>query len=73
MSEGLDRIFASKAAMRGRLAALPIEQKLVMLNELRARELALRASAAALRGAPEGAATPASGAEVVDSPTTHRG
>ena len=38
------KILQSKRAFRQRLAARPIEEKLAMLDALRERELALRAS-----------------------------
>ncbi len=43
MSPELDRILAGKDAMRLRLAALPIADKLRILDELRAREMSIRA------------------------------
>lgn len=43
MTNEHDKIFAGKNAMRRKLAALPIAEKLCILNELRARELSLRA------------------------------
>lgn len=44
MSFDLAKILQSKLAFRQRLAARPIEEKLAMLDALRARELALRSS-----------------------------
>ena len=42
MTSDLEMIFASKAALRRRLASLPIAEKLQMLDELRERELVIR-------------------------------
>jgi hypothetical protein len=44
MSADWDRIAASKRALRKRLAALPFEEKLRLLDVLRERELAIRAA-----------------------------
>ena len=44
MSFDLAKILQSKRAFRQRLAARPIEEKLAMLDALRERALALRAS-----------------------------
>jgi len=44
MTFDLDAIAASKRAYRRKLAALPIVEKLRMLDRLRERELALRAA-----------------------------
>jgi len=44
MSFDLARILQSKRAFRQRLAARPIEEKLAMLDALRARAIALRES-----------------------------
>ena len=44
MTFDLTKILQSKRAFRQRLAARPIEEKLAMLDALRERELALRAS-----------------------------
>ena len=46
MTEELERILASKRDHRVRLAALPIAEKLRMLDSLRERELTLRGRAA---------------------------
>jgi hypothetical protein len=47
MTFDLARIMASKRAFRHRLAARPIEEKLALLDELRARAIALRESRSA--------------------------
>ena len=44
MTFDLAKILQSKRAFRQRLAARPIEEKLAMLDDLRARALALRSS-----------------------------
>ena len=44
MSFDLAKILQSKRALRQRLAARPIAEKLAMLDALRERELALRSS-----------------------------
>lgn len=44
MTFDLAKILQSKRAFRQRLAARPIEEKLAMLDALRARALALRSS-----------------------------
>lgn len=44
MTFDLTRIMQSKRAFRQRLAAKPIEEKLAMLDTLRARTIALRGS-----------------------------
>jgi hypothetical protein len=44
MSDWMSQMLASKRAMRSRLAALPIAEKLVLLDKLRGRSLALRAA-----------------------------
>ncbi len=44
MTFDLAKILQSKRAFRQRLAARPIEEKLAMLDALRARTLALRSS-----------------------------
>lgn len=49
MSTPMRRILEGKRAMRRRLAALPFAEKLVLLERLRARSLAIAASRAALR------------------------
>lgn len=59
MTFDLARILQSKSAFRQRLAARPIEEKLAMLDALRARAIALRESrpapaTSALREAPPG-------------------
>ena len=46
MTFDLDKIIQSKREFRQRLAAKPIEEKLAMLDALRARTIALRASRA---------------------------
>jgi hypothetical protein len=46
MSVDFQRILTSKRAMRRNLAALPIGEKLRLLDALRERELAIRRSAA---------------------------
>jgi hypothetical protein len=45
MSLDLQRILASKRALRRELAALPVAEKLRLLDELRERELTIRRSA----------------------------
>ena len=45
MSFDLEKILESKKAMRRRLAALPISEKLRMLDALRERELVIRGGA----------------------------
>ncbi|MGD0017236.1 MAG: hypothetical protein ABSC38_06960 [Verrucomicrobiia bacterium] len=45
MSFDMQRILASKRAMRQNLAALPVAEKLRLLDDLRERELTLRRSA----------------------------
>jgi hypothetical protein len=42
VSEEMEKIIESKREMRKRLAALPIIEKLRMLDQLRERELAIR-------------------------------
>ena len=44
MSDWMSKVLESKRAMRSRLAALPIAEKLVLLDKLRARSLAIRAA-----------------------------
>lgn len=44
MTFDLDKILASKRAYRKRLAQLPIEEKLAMLDKLRERSLAIKAA-----------------------------
>ncbi len=44
MSPDWQRVFESKRALRGSLAARPIAEKLRLLDALRERELALRRS-----------------------------
>ena len=44
MNFDMQRILASKRAMRKELAALPVAEKLRMLDDLRERELAIRRS-----------------------------
>jgi hypothetical protein len=46
MSFDLQKILESKRALRRQLAARPVAEKLRMLDALRERELAIRASAA---------------------------
>ena len=46
MSLDLQKILESKRALRRNLAARPVAEKLRMLDALRERELAIRASAA---------------------------
>jgi hypothetical protein len=45
MSFDLQRILASKRALRQKLAALPVAEKLRLLDDLRERALSLRRSA----------------------------
>jgi len=45
MSLDLQRILAGKRALRRELAALPVAEKLRLLDDLRERELTLRRSA----------------------------
>ena len=45
MSFDMQRILASKRALRQKLAALPVAEKLRLLDDLRERELTLRRSA----------------------------
>jgi hypothetical protein len=45
MSFDLQKILASKRALRGQLASAPIGEKLRMLDALRERELAIRGRA----------------------------
>lgn len=47
MTAHLEKILAGKQAMRKKLAALPVAEKLRILDTLRAREVALRAHAPA--------------------------
>ena len=55
MTADIERILASKREYRARLAALPIAEKLRILDRLRERELALRGQPArATRGPPTG-------------------
>lgn len=51
MNFDLAKILQSKRAFRQRLAARPIEEKLAMLDALRARAIALRESRSAAGGA----------------------
>lgn len=44
MTFDIEKIIESKRVMRSKLATLPIAEKLRMLDELRERELSLRAS-----------------------------
>jgi hypothetical protein len=60
MNYDLDKILASKEAMRRRLMALPVGEKLSILDALRERELTIRKKAACLdpRAHREEAASP---------------
>jgi hypothetical protein len=49
MNFDLQRVLESKRAFRQKLAAKPLAEKLRLLDELRARALAIRRSAAAAR------------------------
>lgn len=49
MSFDLDKILRSKRKFRQRLAALPIVEKLAMLDAMRERELAIRPARAGAR------------------------
>ena len=49
MSFDFQRVLASKQAYRQKLAARPVAEKLRLLDELRARALAIRRSSAAAR------------------------
>ncbi|MDQ3624524.1 MAG: hypothetical protein M3463_18895 [Verrucomicrobiota bacterium] len=51
MSFDLQRILESKRALRRRVAARPIAEKLRMLDHLRERTLAIRAASVAVAGA----------------------
>jgi hypothetical protein len=58
MGFDLQKIIESKRALRRKLAALPVAEKLRMLNALRERELAIRgrvvhSDASGLRGKPK--------------------
>jgi hypothetical protein len=44
MSDWMSQMLQSKRAMRSRLVSLPIAEKLVLLDKLRARSLAIRAA-----------------------------
>jgi hypothetical protein len=61
MSDDLSKIFAAKADVRRELAALPIAEKLAMLDKMLAREMTIRASRNL--PSPSPAVTPAKGAE----------
>jgi hypothetical protein len=50
MTDSLRKIVESKRALRRELASLPVAEKLRMLDEMREREAAIRASSPAAKG-----------------------